>query len=170
MYSLKRVIILVSATLFVVTVASARATATNSTSPATAVSSQQAAAPEAPAQMQSRGGSPASEDTFVTFSGPVALPGLVLPAGTYLFRHLAPGHTSRRHVVQVLSADRSKIYATLQTVPNTRLTRTDEPTIVFRETPAGQPQVIRAWFYPGDPVGDEFVFPATSAAAAADAR
>jgi LPXTG-motif cell wall-anchored protein len=49
---------------------------------------------------------PIDKRTFFTFSAPVALPGLTLPAGQYLFR-LADPNTSAK-VVQVLSADGSK--------------------------------------------------------------
>jgi hypothetical protein len=31
--------------------------------------------------------------------------------------------------------------------------------ITFRERPAGQPEALRAWFYPGRNWGDEFVYP-----------
>jgi hypothetical protein len=29
----------------------------------------------------------------------------------------------------------------------------------FHETPAGSPEALRAWFYPGDKFGQEFVYP-----------
>jgi hypothetical protein len=44
--------------------------------------------------------------TLLTFSGPVALPGVVLAAGTYTFER-ADGHLD---IVRVLSKDRSKVY------------------------------------------------------------
>ncbi len=110
-----------------------------------------------------RGGSTADDDTYLTFSAPVSLPGLVLPAGTYLFRHLPPGLTSHRHVVQVLAPDHSEIYATLLAIPDQRLKPSGKPVVVFRETPANQPEAIKAWFYPGDRTGDEFVYPRSQA-------
>ncbi|HVB38058.1 MAG TPA: hypothetical protein VND92_05940, partial [Vicinamibacterales bacterium] len=113
--------------------------------------------------MLPRGGSTADEDTYLRFSAPVALPGVVLPAGTYLFRHLPPGLTLHRHVVQVLAANRSQIYATLLAIPDTRLKPSGKPVVVFRETPAGQPEAIKAWFYPGDRTGDAFVYPRSQA-------
>jgi len=30
---------------------------------------------------------------------------------------------------------------------------------MFAERPAGQPQAIQVWFYPGDRIGEEFVYP-----------
>ncbi|HVC21655.1 MAG TPA: hypothetical protein VNE16_16405 [Vicinamibacterales bacterium] len=156
---MKRTIVLLSAALFVFAVASGQANAKNSSSSAQ-ITSQTGTVAEAPSQTKSRGGSTASEDTYFTFSLPVALAGVMLPPGTYLFRHLPPALTSHRHVVQVLSADRKKVYATLLAVPITRLTPSSKPVIVFSETPVGQPDVIKAWFYPGEHVGDEFVLPA----------
>jgi hypothetical protein len=35
--------------------------------------------------------------------------------------------------------------------------------MTFRETPPGQPDVLRAWFYPGKNFGDEFVYPKAKA-------
>jgi hypothetical protein len=43
------------------------------------------------------------ERVFFTFSGPVELPGVALPAGKYIFR--LPDPTSTHNVVQVLSGD-----------------------------------------------------------------
>jgi hypothetical protein len=34
-----------------------------------------------------------------------------------------------------------------------------EPTLVFAETPAGQPYAVKSWFYPGRRTGQEFVYP-----------
>jgi hypothetical protein len=31
--------------------------------------------------------------------------------------------------------------------------------VTFRERPAGEPEALRAWFYPGHNWGDEFVYP-----------
>jgi len=95
--------------------------------------------------------------TILTFSGPVEIPGHVLPAGTYTFK--LADLMGDRHIVQVFNADGSKIIATFMTVPDYRLKASDETVIRFREMPRGQPEAIRAWFYPGNTVGDEFVYP-----------
>ena len=102
--------------------------------------------------------------TFVTFSGPVEIPGVgaqVLPAGTYVFRVV--DSPSDRHVVQVFNQDESHIYATILAIPNFRLKATDKTVITFAERPAGEPPAIRAWFYPGDNWGQEFVYPKSRA-------
>jgi hypothetical protein len=98
--------------------------------------------------------------TSVTFSGPVEIPGAgaqVLPAGTYVFRLL--DSQSNRHIVQIFNQDESHLYATILAIPNYRLQATDKTVMTFAERAAGDPQAIRAWFYPGDNSGQEFVYP-----------
>ena len=101
--------------------------------------------------------------TTITFSGPVEIPGVhlkgwgVLPAGTYVFKVL--DSNSDRHIVQIFSKDELTIYATILAIPNYRLKATDKTVMTFRERPAGQPEALRAWFYPGKEWGEEFVYP-----------
>jgi hypothetical protein len=98
-----------------------------------------------------------NKKTVITFSQPVELPGRVLPAGTYVFK-LADS-MSDRHIVQVFTADESQILATLMAIPDYRLIPTDQTVIKFNEVSRGAPEPIRAWFYPGNTVGQEFVYP-----------
>jgi len=51
------------------------------------------------------------------------------------------------------------IYATILAIPNYRLKATDKTVVTFRERPAGEPEALRAWFYPGRNWGEEFVYP-----------
>jgi hypothetical protein len=98
--------------------------------------------------------------TTVTFSAPIEIPGLgdrFLPAGTYVFRLL--DSLSDRNVVQIFNKDESHLYATILAIPNYRLKATDKTVMPFEERRAGAPQAIRAWFYPGDNFGQEFVYP-----------
>ena len=102
--------------------------------------------------------------TTVTFNQPVEIPGVgaqILPAGTYVFKLL--DSTSNRHIVQVFNVEMDHVYATILTIPNFRLRSTDKTVMKFRERAAGQPQAIRAWFYPGRQWGDEFVYPRSRA-------
>ncbi len=102
--------------------------------------------------------------TTVTFSAPVEIPGIraqVLPAGTYVFRLLDV--LSDRNVVQIFNKDESHLYATILAIPNSRLKATDKTVMPFAERTAGSPQAVRAWFYPGDNFGQEFVYPKTRA-------
>src|SRR5207253_32966 len=57
------------------------------------------------------------------------------------------------------SKDELTIYATILAIPNLRLKATDKTVITFRERPNGQPEALRAWFYPGRQWGEEFVYP-----------
>ena len=104
-----------------------------------------------------------NEKTTVTFDGPVAIPGVhlkgwgVLPAGTYVFKLV--DSQSDRHIVQIFSADQKTVYATILAIPNYRLKVTGKTVITFRERPAGEPEALRAWFYPGKNWGEEFVYP-----------
>jgi hypothetical protein len=98
--------------------------------------------------------------TTVMLSAPVEIPGLsaqVLPSGTYVFRLL--DSLSDRNVVQIFNKDESHLYATILAIPNYRLKATDKTVMTFGERAAGEPQAIRAWFYPGDNWGQEFVYP-----------
>jgi len=105
--------------------------------------------------------------TVITFSGPVEIPGVhlagwgVLPAGTYVFKIL--DSQSDRHIVQIFSQDELTVYATILAIPNYRLKATDKTVITFRERPVGQPEALRAWFYPGRNWGEEFVYPKAKA-------
>jgi hypothetical protein len=67
-----------------------------------------------------------------TFSGPVAIPGVVLAAGTYEFKLADP--SASRDVAQILSNDRSQVCATLETTPAQRPTATDTPVVTFNKS------------------------------------
>jgi len=97
-----------------------------------------------------------SKETKITFSQPVDIAGHVLVAGTYLFKM---ADANDRHIVQIFTADGKTVIATVMTIPDYRLTATNETVIRFREVPAGSPEAVRAWFYPGRTIGDEFVYP-----------
>src|SRR5438132_4442884 len=103
---------------------------------------------------------PQSKKTMVTFNAPVEVPGVdaqVLPAGTYMFKLL--DSQSDRHIVQIFNKQGTHVYSTILAIPNYRLKATDKTVMTFAERRAGDPQAIRAWFYPGDNWGQEFVYP-----------
>jgi hypothetical protein len=102
-----------------------------------------------------------NKKTFLTFSGPVQVPGVTLPAGTYTFK--LADLTGSRHVVQIFDKDEKKIYTTILAIPDQRLEPSDKPVVLFSERPAGTPQAIKAWFYPGETIGNEFVYPKSQA-------
>lgn len=111
---------------------------------------------------------PVNQDTYFTFSQDVELPNKTLPAGKYLFQLAdSPGN---RHIVKVMSADRKEIYATLLAIPFYSNDRpSDDPQVRFMETPASgtngtaATNAIKIWFYPGNSVGHEFIYPRSQA-------
>jgi len=94
--------------------------------------------------------------TYVTFSAPVALPGITLPAGDYLFKLL--DSQVNRNVVQVYDHDRSKLFATVMAMPAQRNEVTGETVITFHEAPANAAPAVRYWYFPGDRFGQEFAY------------
>jgi hypothetical protein len=105
---------------------------------------------------------PRNQDTFFTFSQAVELPKTTLPAGTYLFQLM--DSDSNRHIVKVMSQDRKQLHATLMAIPFYSNDRpSDDPQVRFMETPAATgaaaTNAIKIWFYPGNSVGHEFIYP-----------
>ena len=101
-----------------------------------------------------------NEKTFVTFSEPVEVPGVgaqILPAGKYMIKLL--DSQNDRDVVQIFSPDGLHLYTTILAIPDYRLKPTDKTVVTFKERGDGQPEAIKAWFYPGRLWGQEFVYP-----------
>jgi|KBSMisStandDraft_5_1062788.scaffolds.fasta_scaffold90161_2 LPXTG-motif cell wall-anchored protein len=103
--------------------------------------------------------------TTLTFSQPVEVPGKVLPAGTYVFEHHEAA--ANRHIVNIYEKDGKKLITSVLAVPDYRLKATSKTVINFAEVGPGQPQAIKAWFFPGTTVGDELVYSKTRAQALA---
>ena len=99
--------------------------------------------------------------TIFTFNAPVEVPGRVLTPGSYEFKLL--NTAADRHVVQVFNKDGSQLIGTFLTIPDYRMKPADKPLITFEERAAGAPEAIKAWYYPGDNYGNEFVYPKTKA-------
>lgn len=94
----------------------------------------------------------------LTFSGPVALPGVTLPGGTYIFERVV---ASNPDVVVVRSFDRSKVYYMASTQPTLRPAWLDPIGIVtFGEGRIGAAPPIAAWYPSGEQVGHAFVYKA----------
>jgi hypothetical protein len=98
-----------------------------------------------------------NKKTVMTFSQPVEIPGQILPAGTYTFVLL--DSPSDRHIVQIFDADGSHIIATVLAINDYRLKPTGETVVKFAERSGDNPEALKAWFYPGDNFGQEFVYP-----------
>jgi hypothetical protein len=97
-----------------------------------------------------------SERTFMTFSNTVEMPGVTLPAGTYVFR-LAD--TPTRNVVQVLSKDEKDILGQWTFAQAQRPKATEDTVVMFKEMPEGTMPAVQYWYYPGETIGKEFIYP-----------
>ena len=95
--------------------------------------------------------------TVFTFSRPISLPGVTLPAGDYLFRIVDT--TTSRKVIQVLSGDGQTPYAMLHSIPDIRVEASGNPEVRFMETAKGTPSAVKTWWYPGERIGYEFIYP-----------
>jgi LPXTG-motif cell wall-anchored protein len=101
------------------------------------------------------------QKTVLKISEPLEIPGQVLPAGTYVLK-LANSQTSR-HIVQVFTQGDNRLLGTFLAIPSHRHQPSDKTILRYEERPAGSPQAIKAWFYPGKTYGHEFVYPKNEA-------
>lgn len=109
--------------------------------------------------------------TILTFSAPVQLPGMTLPAGKYRFEIADPDTAA--HVVRVLNEGGTKVlgmFSTVSTTIPTRDLRDTDTLVMFAERPAGQPQAVKEWYYPQRSTGEEFIYPKAQAIALAAAN
>jgi hypothetical protein len=98
-----------------------------------------------------------NKKTVLTFSQPVEIPGQILPAGTYTFK--IDSSPSDRHIVEICNADGTQIIATVLAINNWRLQPTGDTVVKFAERSGDNPEAVKAWFFPGDNFGQEFVYP-----------
>jgi hypothetical protein len=96
------------------------------------------------------------QNTKLTFSEPIQIPGQTLPAGAYLFR--LANADSDLNIVQVLNSDGTVLYATLQTIATERREPTGRTAITLAEQASGKADALLKWFYPGRAIGNEFVY------------
>jgi hypothetical protein len=96
-----------------------------------------------------------SNQNYLTFNAPVALPGVTLPAGTYTFR--TPSDADR-NIVQVLNHAETKSYYMGITRPVQRPRGAVELIVSLGEAPVGQVKPIQAWFPLGERDGHAFIF------------
>jgi hypothetical protein len=102
-----------------------------------------------------------NKKTKLTFSGPVQVPGVTLPAGTYVFKLV--DSSSNRNIVQVMNASENKTYATVIAIPDYRINATSKTVMYFSERKSNAPMAVKSWFYPGDNFGQRFVYPKVKA-------
>jgi hypothetical protein len=117
-----------------------------------------AVVPNASAQRFDRG-------TKITINRPFEVPGVALPAGTYVLRLIDVGGS--RSVVQLMNATETKSYAIVLGIPDYKLKTPEKTELSFYEASPGVPIPLRAWFYPGFNYGVEFIYPKERAMAIA---
>src|SRR5882672_1299683 len=88
--------------------------------------------------------------TFLTFSGPVQMPGVTLPAGKYVFK-LAD--TALHNVMQVFDGEEKHNIGQWFFVPRNRTTEqasaaNGKPVVQFMEVPQGVTPPVKFYFYP----------------------
>jgi hypothetical protein len=94
-----------------------------------------------------------SSDHFLGFSSPVGIPGVGLAPGTYIFRRVTPS------VMQVLSEDRSMVYAMFFVTPASRTEVTNDYAVELRRIRDDAPPRIMAVFPPAASTGYQFMYP-----------
>jgi hypothetical protein len=95
--------------------------------------------------------------TILTVNETIQVQDAVLQPGQYVMRLL--DSQSDRHVVQIFNGRENHIIATILATPKERMEPTGHTQFTFWETPAGTAKAMRAWFYPGDNIGQEFSYP-----------
>ena len=94
---------------------------------------------------------------YLTFSGPVGLPGVTLPAGTYIFERV--DMPDRIDLVRVSARNRSHVYLTAftRTIDRPRNLKASQA-VTFREGRPGAAPEIASWFPMGAAEGHQFVY------------
>ncbi len=87
----------------------------------------------------------------------VEFPGIVLEPGTYVIR-LKEGD-EKRSIVEIRNQDEMQLLATLLAIPDHRQRPDDNSEFVYFNAAPGEPQPVRTWFFSGDLIGLEFVYP-----------
>lgn len=93
-----------------------------------------------------------NKKTTMTFSAPVEISGETLPAGTYTFKTL----DADRDIVLVTNRDDSHLVTIVRTIPVESTSTSDKARVELTEGVGNSPEVVHAWFYPGDTTGWEF--------------
>jgi hypothetical protein len=91
--------------------------------------------------------------TRITIDQSIDVQGTVLPAGSYVMKLLG---SPDRGTVEIFNAAENHLLVTVLATPVSRSNPTDRSEFRFYDAAAGQPQELRAWFYPGDEIGFGF--------------
>jgi hypothetical protein len=94
-----------------------------------------------------------AQEHHLTFSGPVALPGVSLAPGTYIFSRPASN-------VLLVTNSKRQPYAMLSTIAAVRNSPSDRYEVILGAPLAdGSPKRIEAWFAPGEANGQQLMYP-----------
>ena len=99
--------------------------------------------------------------TFI-FTQPVEIPGATLLPGTYVFE--LENSYATRSIVRIYNEDGRNLVATVMTANAETMTASEAAVLEFHLGPASSPRALRSWFYPGEKIGREFLYPAAQAA------
>jgi hypothetical protein len=80
-----------------------------------------------------------------------------MPAGKYSLRVL--DSPSDRHIVQFMNDRQTHVFVAVGPSTIIGCSPPGETAFTFCEMPRGQPEALRAWFYPGDNFGQGFIYP-----------
>ena len=95
--------------------------------------------------------------TVITISARTEVPGIVLEPGTYVIKLL--DSSSNRHIAEIMNERMDHLYALTFTAAAERIEPTGKTVLTFYEESNGRPQAVRKWFWPGDTIGQEFIYP-----------
>lgn len=98
-----------------------------------------------------------NKKSTLTTDQQVEFPGIVLESGTYVIRLCESGE--KRSVVQVMNKDETQVLASVVAVPDHRTRPEDNSEFTFHRATSGGSHAVRSWFFAGDLVGLEFVYP-----------
>ncbi len=101
-----------------------------------------------------------NEKTIVTFNQPVEVPGHVLLPGSYVFKlYSTQADQPDRNLVQIQSQDSGQVVALVRTAPVYHASSYDHTKLTFERLNAQSPEAIKDWFFPGNYVGQQFLYP-----------
>lgn len=100
--------------------------------------------------------------TTLIFNDRVEIPGMVLEPGKYIVERTNMG--THPDIVTFWNADKTHVYATVKAWPVYRETSAENVIVKFAERPGDAPQALKTLFYPGDRIGEEFIYRTTTVA------
>jgi hypothetical protein len=98
-----------------------------------------------------------NKKSTLTAEQKIEFPGVVLEPGVYIVRLREGGE--KRSLVEILNQDETQVLATVLAVADHRLRPDDSSEFTFHKVKGDGPQPVQTWFYTGDLVGLEFVYP-----------